>query len=488
MRIKTLHIFLVRKYIPPFLATLFIAMFIFLMIFTFTYIDEIAGKGVDGLTLAKMFGYIFLNFLPASMPLAVLLSSIMTFGNLGETYELASMKSAGLSLLKIMRPLLVLITGLAIFCFFYNNYTMPSINLKAGQLLYNVRASKPAFNLKEGVFYNGIDGYTIRVGEKDKDGTTIHNILIYDHTEGNGNSSQTYAKDGEITLSKDSRFLTFKLKNGSRYQQPLSEERHKLTRPNMIMHFKEQTVRIDLSSLKMENFSEDLFKDNADVMNLKQLRAYQDSTLKYRKQNYEQTYTQFVTQYFFQKSLAQARKNEKDTAAYKLADYLKAQPPQRQMSIKEGARQMAKSAFVFTETKANEEEGQIASAAKFEVEWHNKFTISFACIILFFVGAPLGAIVRKGGFGMPVVISVFLFIIYHVVTITLKKMVLEGGLNPIVGMWAPQIGFLPIGLWLSFKAAHDSPLFEGSAYEKFFLKIISLFTRKKAHAHTAADQ
>ncbi len=488
MRIKTLHIFLIKKYIPPFLATLFIGMFIFLMIFTFTYIDEIAGKGVEASTLAKMFGYIFLTFLPAAMPLAVLLSSIMTFGNLGETYELASMKSAGQSLLSIMRPVLALIVGLSLFCFFYNNYTLPYIHLKAGQLLYNVRAAKPAFNLKEGVYYNGIDGYSIRVGTKDKDGITIHNIYIYDHTEGLGNVVQMYAKDGEISMSKDMRYLTFKLKNGTHYNQPLSEAKQQVTRPNMIMHFKQQNIRIDLSSLKMENLKEDFFKDNADVMNVSQLRSYRDSSEKYRAESYDQTYKQFVNQYFFQKSLMQTKKNEKDTDGVLLSKYLDAQTTLKKQNVYEAARNMVKSAASFIESKAGEEDGQKISTANYEVQWHEKFTVSFACFILFFVGAPLGAIVRKGGFGMPVVISVILFLIYHVVTITLKKMVIEGKLNAVFGMWAAQCVFLPIGLWLSYKAANDSPLFDTYSYTRFFTKIFSVFVPKKNHADTTANQ
>lgn len=488
MLVKTLHIYLIKKYIPPFLATLFIGMFIFLMIFTFTYIDEIAGKGVEGLTLAQMFGYIFLNFLPPSMPLAVLLSSIMTFGNLGETYELASMKSAGQSLLNIMKPLLVLIFGLATFCFFYNNYTMTYINLQAGKLLYSVRAAKPAFNLKEGVFYNGIDGYTIKVGQKDKDGIGIHNIYIYDQSEGRGNTAQTYAKDGEITMSKNMQFLTFKLKDGTSYQQPLNEPRQQLTRPNMIMHFKEQTVRIDLSSLKMQENGEGLLAGKAEVMDLVQLRAYKDTAEKYRLQAYVQTYDQFVKHYFFLKSMQMAEKNKKDSSVFPLRKYLASLPELKKKTVRESAVNMVKSAQNFVDGKMHEESDQVIRSAEFDVEWHNKFTVSFACIILFFVGAPLGAIVRKGGFGMPVVISVFLFIIYHVVTITFKKMVIEGGFNVVVGMWLPQLIFLPIGLWLSVKAANDSPLFEGVSYIKLFSKLFPFKRSKPDHAHPSTNQ
>ena len=485
MHFKTLHIYLVKKYIPPFLATLFIGMFIFFMIFIFTYIDEIAGKGVDNSTLAKMFGYMFLTFLPPSMPLAVLLSSIMTFGSLGETYELASMKSAGLSLISIMKPVLALIFGLAAFCFLFNNFTLPYIHLKAARLLYDVRSSKPAFKLKESVYYNGIDGYSMRIGKKDNDGKTIHNIYIYDHTEGKGNTSQMYAKDGEISVTGgNARYLTIKLQNGTRYQQPLDDAEQERKRPNMIMHFKEQTVRIDLASLKMQSTDEQLFKNHAEMMNVSQLKSYKDTAIKYRNESYASTYKQFIEQYYFQKSLAQFKLNEKDTAQFKIADYLAHQSELKRKNILESAQNLTKSASSFIDSKVNEEDGHIGDQAKFDIEWHKKFTLSFACIILFFVGAPLGAIVRKGGFGMPVIISVFLFITYHVISFTLEKMVLQDKLIVLAGMWTAPLIFLPIGFWLTLKAANDSPLFDMTVYSDFFRKLFSKFKPKDARTAT----
>jgi len=443
------------------------------MIFIFTYIDEIAGKGIETNTLAKMFGYIFLTFLPGSMPLAVLLSSIMTFGNLGETYELASMKSAGLSLLSIMRPVLILIIGLAGFCFLFNNYTLPYLHLKATRLLYDVRSAKPAFNLKESVFYNGIDGYSIRVGKKDRDGKSIHNVYIYDHSEGTGNNVQMYAKDGEIFVTGGSKFLTIKLFNGTRYQQNVNDVKQEHTRPNMIMHFKQQVVRIDLSSLKLQKTDEELFKNNAEMMNVSQLHSYKDTAAKYRAQTYKQTYNQFTNFYFFQRSLSQFKKSANDTSFLPLENYLAKQPTQKRKIILESAQNMVKSAQSFIDSKVLEEDGQVVEQAKYEVEWHKKFTLSFACIILFFVGAPLGAIVRKGGFGMPVIISVFLFIIYHVISFTLEKMVLQDKLGVVIGMWTAPLIYLPLGLWLSNKAAKDSPLFDKGSYSGGFKKVFS---------------
>lgn len=486
MGIKTLHIYLIKKYIPPFLATLFIGMFIFFMIFLFTYIDEIVGKGIDNITLTKMFAYIFVTFLPPSMPLAILLSSIMTFGNLGESYELASMKSAGLSLLSIMKPILVLILGLACFCFLFSNYTLPYVNLKAGRLLFDVRSSKPAISLKEKVFYNGIQGYSIRIDKKEDDGITIHNVFIYDHTAGMGNTAQMYSKDGEISMASDKKFLTIKLFNGTRYEQPIDNAKQEQRRPNMIMHFAEQEVKIDLSKIKMQNTDEVLFKNNAGMMNIKQLAQYNDTAIKYREQSYKQVYNQFSNLYYFQKSLAQCKKNDslKVKEIISIGDYMANLPILRKKNLLEGALNMARSADSFITSKVDEEEGHIFNQANFAVEWHKKLTLPFACIILFFVGAPLGAIVRKGGFGMPVVISVFLFITYHVISISCEKMVLQDKLNVVVGMWLGSAVFLPVGIWLSIKAANDSPLFDANVYTDFFQKLFKKATPKHASAAT----
>jgi lipopolysaccharide export system permease protein len=484
VQIKTLHIYLIKKYIPPFLATLFIGMFIFFMIFIFTYIDEIAGKGVDSATLSKMFLYMFLTFFPMSMPLAVLLSSIMTFGNLGETYEMAAMKSAGLSLISIMKPVLILIFMLGGLCFVFNNYTLPYIHLKAARLLYDVRGAKPTFKIKESVFYSGIDGYSIRVGKKDDDGKTIHNIDIYDHSEGKGNVSQVYARDGEISLTENSRYLTIKLTNGTRYQQIMDEARHERTRPDMIIHFKEQTVRIDLASLKMQSTDEQLFKNHAEMMNVTQLRSYKDTAIRTRLETYTNTYKQFINQYYFQKSMIQFKRSEKDTSVIPLERYLAQQSEMKRKNILESTQNLVKSAKSFVDSKVNEEDTQVGEQASFDIEFYEKFTLSITCIILFFVGAPLGAIVRKGGFGLPVIISVFLFLTYYVISISLKKLVYQDKLDVLIGMWATPLIFLPVGFWLTYKAANDSPLFDITRYRDFFTALFSKLKRK--NAHTAA--
>ena len=456
------------------MGTLFIAVFVFFMVFVFTYIDEIAGKGIDSLTLGKMFFFTFLMFIPSSMPLAVLLSSIMTFGNLGENYELAAMKSSGLSLLRIMRPMLVFIVFLAIFCFSFSNYTMPYIHLKQSSLLYDVRGAKPTLNIKESVFYNGIEGYSIRVGKKDNDGQTIHNILIYDHQDKRGNTIQMYADSGKLQSSADKNAMVMTLYNGNRYQQILNDNSDVQTRPMLSASFQKQIVTFDLSGLQMKRTDEELFRNNAEMMNVSQLTDYIDTIAVEQKEisiDVERSFNNF----FNTKALVNSRKNDSlGRLDVGVTQYVESRNKGEKTQIIDNAWNTIKSYTAYLEGKANEKENNEKEKAKFEVNWHKKFTLSFACLVLFFVGAPLGAIVRKGGLGMPVVISVILFLIYHVISITCEKMALEGKMEPALAMWLGPLVFLPFGIWLSYKAARDSAIFEMAGYIKVFLRVFSL--------------
>lgn len=478
--IKTIYLYLIKKYIPPFLGTLFITVFVFFMIFVFTYIDEIAGKGIDATTLVKMFGYTFLMFIPQSIPLAVLLSSIMTFGGLGETYELAAMKSSGLSLLKIMRPILMFIMVLSVFSFAFSNYTMPFIHLKQSSILYDVRGAKPTLNIKESVFYNGIEGYSIRIGKKDVDGQTIRNITIYDHHEGKGNLVQMYADSGMLQTSGDKNALVMTLFNGNRYQQVLENHLYYQRRPMLSAAFQKQVVFFDLSGFQLKRTDEDLFRNNAEMMNVSQLSSYMDTIKKENIELAKNVYVNFV-QYFNPRALFVSNRIDSLNLPYmSVNEYINRFDLVAKQQLYEIALNQARSSSAFLDGKTNEEKQQREEQAKFEVFWHEKFTLSFVCIVMFFVGAPLGAIVRKGGLGMPVVISVVLFIIYHVISFTCKKMALEGQMNPAIAMWVGPTIFLPFGIWLSIKAANDSALFDIGDYFKFFGKLISVFKFKKA--------
>lgn len=477
---KTLHIFLIKRYIPPFLGTLFIAVFVFFMVFVFTYIDEIAGKGVDNWTLAQLFFYTFLTFIPGSMPLAILLSSIMTFGNLGENYELASLKSAGMSLMKIMQPLLAFIILLSVLCFLFSNYTLPYIHLKSGRLLYDVREAKPTLNIKEGIYYNGIEGYTMRVGSKDKDGKTIRNVFIYDHSEHKGNVIQMYADSGKLEMSPGRDFMSMTLYKGNRYQQMINDDVQKRTRPMMSLGFREQEVKFDLSGFAMHKTDEELFKNNAEMMNLKQLENALDTLKKVTKKASRQTEEQF-TVYFNQNACKLSNRVDSLNQSYtNVYDYLRRLDPVTRKQLLENALNLAHSCDSYLESKEEREYADQQDEARYKVCWHEKFTLSFACIVLFFVGAPLGAIVRKGGLGMPVVISVVLFIIYHVINFSCKKLALQVKMDVFTGMWTAPCLFLPVGIWLTLKASKDSGLFDIGAYTQPFINFFNRFKKQPA--------
>jgi lipopolysaccharide export system permease protein len=462
--VKKLHKFIVRSYLGPFVLTLFISIFILLMQWLWKYLDDLVGKGLDLNVIGELLFYASATLIPMALPLAILLSSIMTFGNLGEHYELVSMKSAGLSLWRIMSPLIVttlIISGIA---FYFSNNVLPHINLKIGSLLYSVREQKPALQIKEGVFYNGIEGYSIRVGRKDKDGRSIYNIMIYDHTQYRGNNILITAKEGTMQMSADKKYLILTLKDGYKYEEKLENsldvmKPHPLTR----IHFREQEVVFDLSGFNLERMDEDLFKNNYQMLTLKQLTHAIDSLSSKSTRKHEEITLQVYNNYL---GKAKNAIQEADSLGIKTADQnpVFKMKPDQQLRVLETAANLTRAAQANLQGSIEELRVNDEVITRHEVEWHRKFTLSFACIVLFFIGAPLGAIIRKGGLGMPVVVSVIFFIFFHVLSITGEKFAKEGVLPAWQGMWMASAVLLPLGIFLTWKATADSTLFNIDSY------------------------
>lgn len=479
---KTLYKFILKSYAGPFVMTFFIAMFVFFMMFIFKYIDDFVGKGLSFSILSELFFYFSLTTIPMALPLAILLSSLMTFGNLGEHYELTAMKSAGFSLQKIMTPLIYTSIIIAIGAFYFSNNILPFTNLKAGSLLYDVRESKPALLFKEGVFNNSLDGFSIRIGKKEYDGKTLREILIYDHRDMQGNNIVLAAKSGKMEETADKMYLVLTLKDGVSYKElPNNNSKDINRRPMIRDKFQERIINFDLSEFKMSRTNEDLFKNNYQMLNILQLRQTIDSLnkkLEKRKINF----TKQLKQSYYAKSfnlLATSdttNKNENDTISF--SQYSKGQ----QLSIIEIATNTVRSAKAYSESIWDEQETEEYSKLKYQVEWHRKFTLSIACIVLFFIGAPLGAIIRKGGLGMPVVISVVFFIIFHIFSITGEKLAKEGEIPVYQGMWLATAILLPIGVFLTYKATTDSSLFDSNAYIERLKKIFSFMQRPSSNS------
>lgn len=464
---KTLHRFILKSYFGPFLMTLLISIFILFMQFLWKWVDELVGKGLGGDVVSELFFFASLSTIPLALPMAVLLSSLMTFGNLAEHYELAALKSSGLSLHKIMRPLLMFTIAISIGAFFFSNYLLPMSNLKMLSTLFDIRNQKPQFLLKDGVFYSGIEGYSIRVNKVDKDGVRLHDVMIYDHTDGQGNTSVTLASEGKMETSKDSRFLNITLFNGRSYSEVTNQDRSWIRRPFMSTTFKQQVVRLDLSSFKMNKTNEDLFKDNQQMLNGTQLLRYID-TARMEIADDRISFAPGLKAQLYSKSDHYFIDNNRSHAPPATGSALDLFAKTERMKVIDLAANNARNAKSNIESRGNSIDSEEKSIIRYKIELWRKYTLSVACMIMFFIGAPLGAIIRKGGLGMPVVVAVILFILFWVLSITGEKLSKEGSVPPEFGMWLGCAVFLPVSIWLMRRATADASIFDALAFAQRF--------------------
>ncbi len=462
---KKISSLVISTFLGPFVMTFFISLFVLLMQFLWKYIDDLVGKGLEWIVIFKLMIYVSVTLVPLALPLAMLLASIMTFGNLAEHYELVACKSAGMSVQKIMRPLIFLTIGICIGAFYFSNNVLPAANLRMSALLYDVRNQKPALYIKPGVFYNGIEGYVIRVGSKDKDNQTIHNVMIYDHTENRGNTKLILADKGTMQMSDDDRYLILTLHNGNSYEER-KRPKGVDTKPMMRTEFQKEVIRFDLSAFKLTRTNEQLFKDNYQMLNLKQLSSSADSIEK--KIGETRLYYQKYNRSYYEKM---QRKTGNEIPFANENFILNFGKPQ-QVNIISSALNSARTSLNIAGDAANDITVRKKSLYKHRIEWNRKFTLSFAILVLFLIGAPLGSIIRKGGLGMPLVISVIFFLTYHIISITGEKMAREGVIPVYEGMWLSSALLLPLGLFLMYKATTDSALFDRDAYAKFFNRFI----------------
>jgi len=463
--VKKISSLVISTFIGPFVMTFFISLFVLLMQFLWKYIDDLAGKGLEWIVIFKLMIYVSITLVPLALPLAMLLASIMTFGNLAEHYELVACKSAGMSVQKIMRPLIFLTLGICVGAFYFSDNVLPAANLRMSALLYDVRNQKPALYIKAGAFYNGIEGYVIKVGSKDKDNQTIHNVMIYDHTENRGNTKLILAEKGTMLMSDDDRYLILTLFNGKSY-----EERRKPkgadTKPMMRTEFQKEIIRFDLSAFKLTRTNEQLFKDNYQMLNLHQLSSSSDSIEK--KIDETRLFYQKYNRKFYEGDRSEGVKKLPFTNENFVLNFNK----EKEAGILTAALNSARTSKNIAGDAANDIVVRQKSLYKHRIEWNRKFTLSFAIFILFLIGAPLGSIIRKGGLGMPLVISVIFFLTYHIISITGEKFAREGVIPVYKGMWLSSVLLLPLGLFLMYKATTDSALFDRDAYVRFFNKFI----------------
>jgi len=478
---KRLHWYVIKSFLGPFFMTFFIVLFVLLMQFLWRYVGDLVGKGLSMKILAEMLFYASFGLLPYAFPLSILLASIMTFGSLGENYELVAMKSAGISLYRIMKPLIVIAILVSALAFYFANNILPHTNLKFTTLMVSVKQQRPELVLQEGVFTNDIDGFSIKVGRKDKKNNVLYDLLIYDHRQNKSNESVTVADSGFLKITEDKKYIVLVLHNGVNYSEdPINARDNMNAKPFRRNKFKEQTIRVKVNNFEFNRRDEGIYRNMYRMLNIKQLTLMEDTL---NDKYYEQLRT-----YLLQIDI-------NPTVSRKMADLTVKHDSLRQKleilpdstfnfdNYYNGLDKWVKAEIAMAALdrarnntqNLNLYQGQLTERKrtinKYEMERHRKFTLSIAVLIFFFVGAPLGAIIRKGGLGMPVVVSILLFIAYYIVSMTGEKSAREDVWQMFTGMWFSTLVFLPVGIWLSYKAVTDSAIMSTETYVKIFNKL-----------------
>jgi len=475
--VKKLSILLLKSYIGPFLVTFMVAMFIFEMQFIWVYLDELVGKGLSIWVIIKLLLYASARIVNMALPLAILMSSIMTFGALSENNELTSMKSAGISLFRIMRPLVIFSIVLSIGSFFFANNIWPVANLKFRTLLFSVMQQRPAFNLEEGVFYTGIDGISIRVMKKDKESGDLYDVLIYDHRDkARGNRTVIRADKGIMEQTEDKRFLVLTLHNGVTYDEQLEKKKRDQDFPLVMGTFEKSIIRLDLSSFFFKNGNEDVFEHSYEMMSVAQLNEAIDSLdVRLDSVKIKLAETNLKSLHYKTKEFVASP----DTVTGWFMDDLSEREKDRAVINAKEQTKRSREAI-------GRQDEELFNRKKFitrhKIEWHRKFFLAVACLVLFFIGAPLGAIIRKGGLGLPTIIALGLFIFYQLLTIAGEKMTKSLIIEPWFGMWMSTALLMPLSIWLTYKASKEATLVDKEAYIKFFNKILVFLRIKKKEA------
>ncbi|MGM9812476.1 MAG: LptF/LptG family permease [Muribaculaceae bacterium] len=492
LKIKRLHTFILQTYLPMFLMTFFICLFILLMQFLWKRIDELVGKGLGVDVIAELFFYTALTLVPMALPLAILLASLMTFGNLGEHSELTAMKASGVSLVKVMQPLIVFLAFVSVAAFFFQNDVLPRAQVKMWTIVFSVRQKSPDLEIPEGSFYDQIPGYNVFVKHKNKDNGTLYNMMIYDVSKGYGYANVILADSGKLSFDESKTHLFLHLYGGESFQDmkdtrnvsTLDEgqlyRRESFRDKEILIPFDanfnkldEQTMRtqyigkniaelrhtIDSVNLRLDSISASLmqgFRGNA-VVGVPAIRYSYRDTVRVA----EKVALPKLSKPLHIDSIKQALSSDKQLEMVNMA-------------INKAAR--VQQDFLFQGAEVADD---VMTIRRHEIEMLRKYTLSLACLIFFFIGAPLGAIIRKGGLGTPIVISVLLFIVYYIIDNFGFKQARDGRFDVWFGIWLSSIALLPLGIFLTYKAMNDSAVFNPDAYLSLFRRLLGKAEARK---------
>ncbi len=484
LRIKRLDAYLVKNFLGLFFVTFFICLFIVIMQFLWMHVNDLVGKGLPMKVLMQFFFYASLSMVPLALPLAILLASLMTFGNLGERLELLAMKSAGISLFRIMRSLIVTISFVVVGAFFFSNNVIPVAQKKMWALMFSIRQTSPELDVPVGEFYSGIHGMNLYVRSKNHKTQALENVMIYDFSQGFNNASVTTADSVHIKLTEDKRNLVLQLFGGEQFENLRKQQFVGTSNvPYRRETFKEKEILIDFDS-NFQEIDESVLDDQHVSKNIVRLTHDIDSA-NHRCDSLEKAFAQRMVNegYFndaYKPTEREIARNEvlKPTMPILNADSVFMASSQKDMeAISKAAKQKAQNNRAnLTFHRINVDDASDFSA-RHNIEWHQKFTLSLACLIFFFIGAPLGAIIGKGGLGMPTVISIVLFLVYYVVNTTGVKMARELLWPVWQGMWLSSFVLAPIGIFFTYKAATDSAIFKSEAYKIWWTQLKEFWKR-----------
>jgi len=475
--VKIIYKYLFKKFLGPFALTFFFALFILLMQFLWKYVDDLVGKGLEISILLELLFYASAQMVALAAPLAVLLSSLMTFGSLGENYELIAMKAAGISVRKLILALSFFVILISCGSFWFSDNVAPNAYFKWRKLLRNIMDQKPTLSIEEGVFYQGFDNYIIRVGKKHRNNVDIYDVLIFDHSKYQGNTTFTSAKRGKMEITDDKMFMLFTLYDGFAWDESTSSNastKNPLTR----FTFSEQYKKFDISSFIFEKTEEPFYQRSNQALPNKELKKRIDSVKVVIQTNNDNIFDAFLSScknfknYIYQDTLFIQGTH------HNLAGY-------RKMNTAEQLEMINKVTSLKNEihnaVSSNKEYNSYAyyNYASYFVEWLKKYVFAVACLLFFFIGAPLGSIVRKGGIGVPLVITVAFFSSYYMLSIFGDK-IAKGGVVPVwFGAWLSTLILLPICAFLIYQASVDSALLSTEEINKKIRNLKKLFIKNK---------
>jgi lipopolysaccharide export system permease protein len=447
--------------------------------------DEIIGKGLEWITIFELFFYLAAFLVPMALPLATLLASLMTYGSLGENSELVVIKASGTSLIKAMKGNILIMILLTIGAFIFSNYYLPYATLKSKILLYDIQNKSPTFKIKENLFYTDLDGYSIRVGSKKKDNKGIENVLIYDYRTRKGNDNVLKADSGRFESFPEQNRMVFKLKDGVQFQEIHNSTSNK-EYPHSRIKFKEWEKVIDISNFKLERTQEKLFTNHYQMLNLQELNIAIDSLINKKNdrinilKGHLDPYLSFLKKTDTNSTIILSMGAHKGSSLKVNSDSILINYNNETLKKAISTTRSIKGFADFADKDMTHKDKLII---KHEVEWHRKFTIAISCLVFFFMGAPLGAIIRKGGFGYPFIITLLLYVLYHIISISGEKMAINGLMSSSIGMWLGIFCFLPFSLLLTMSIAKENLFFRSWVIRVFKAldishRIKSIFSQK----------